>query len=707
MRYVSRDETLSPLPPMSAQDRNALIRRIKAADFERIDAPRLFEHVDVHRPLTELFHGKCAYCEEQCQDGYIDHFRPLKGADRLGGKVDPNHYVWLVREWDNFMHVCPTCNSRKRNIFPIQGPSPVGASIRYLRKWENAQLLDPCHDRPSRHLSLRSDGSLIPLTSKGVTTIHVLDLNRPALLKARAAVLLEFMHQLESRHRSDQEIQHDLERLLHHPRPHVGFLYLFLWHFSRGQGRRLLRKIEDQGITSALLAGVLKNLRKPSFAELDQPNDSAAELASDYSDQTSELRIQQRKLAAIEISNFKGIRSARLEFNGGRYRSASGCDAIVGRNAMGKTSVLQAIALALMGPESANLVISDARAYVTDGEISGSITARFHDSDEHNLVTFEHHRRKFGGSTGVRNVVLGYGAYRILAKEELQSRRVERIHRVKSLFGSSVRINGPHGWFGEVSDEAKHDAATTLQVLLEGNGTKVSIDNGRLQLLTHGQPHRLSSLSSGFQSVVSLVMDILDVLYEHRDSVLAGEAVILVDELDAHLHPSWRLGIARRLRNAFPAIHLIFSTHDPLTLRGLSREDVQVLRRLDDGNIVVGEREHYRESHDIDQLLTSDLFGLYSTRDPETEQAMQEYYDLLATPRALSRDESIRRDELETLLNEDSPAGKTKRGRILMRIVDSELARRQLNRATTEYDPDFLGRVQTLFRNAVSEEEGK
>ncbi|WP_434666243.1 AAA family ATPase [Paraburkholderia sp. A3BS-1L] len=625
----------------------------------------------------------------------------------MDGKVNPSHYIWLAGDWDNLVYACKLCNGRKRNIFPIRGASPIGASIKYLRRWENAQLLDPCHDRPARHFSLRSDGHLVPLTNKGATTIRVLDLNRSHLLGVRSTVLSEFMRVLESvdlRSESDS-VYRGIERLLDISRPHVGYLYLFLWHFSRKEGRRLLRKIEDQGVTRPLLTGLLRDLSRPSFSDLDRhwvPDEG--ELSSDLSDPAADFRIQQRKLAAIKISNFKGIHSAEIRFNGSSHESASGCDAIVGRNAMGKTSVLQAIALALMGPESANQVVRDARSFLKDGETSGSVIAYFHDTDQQNRVTFELGSRRFRGETGVRNVVLGYGAYRILAKSELQSRHVERTHRVKSLFGDNVRINGPHGWFAEVSEEAKRDAVTTLNVLLEGNETEASNENGRLQLKTRGQQHRFSSLSSGFQSIVSLVMDILDVLYAHRDSVLASEAVILIDELDAHLHPSWRLGIAQRLRKSFPAIHLIFSTHDPLTLRGLKRHDVQVLYRSDDGSIAVDDRENYADSYDVDQLLTSDLFGLYSTRDAATEKAMQEYYDLLSADGPLSHEEAAQRDKLEAQLNGDSP-GKTKRERLLMRIIDSEIASRERNRPANEYDPEFAAHVQTLFRRAISDEE--
>jgi len=80
---------------------------------------------------------------------------------------------------------------------------------------------------------------------------------------------------------------------------------------------------------------------------------------------------------------------------------------------------------------------------------------------------------------------------------------------------------------------------------------------------------------------------IMKMLFERWDNLTSASAIVLIDELDAHLHPRWKMRIVSSLRKAFPQVQFIASTHDPLVLRGIRNNEVAVLRRVSgEGTIV-------------------------------------------------------------------------------------------------------------------------
>src|SRR3546814_15479912 len=110
---------------------------------------------------------------------------------------------------------------------------------------------------------------------------------------------------------------------------------------------------------------------------------------------------------------------------------------------------------------------------------------------------------------------------------------------------------------------------------------------------------------------------------EKGSSLANARALVLVDEIEAHLHPRWKLRIMKGLREALPNVTFIVTTHDPLCLRGLGANEVMVLRRIQQDVRPNSEDLPYVvdslikipsiDSLTIEQLLTSDLFQLFST----------------------------------------------------------------------------------------------
>jgi AAA domain, putative AbiEii toxin, Type IV TA system len=71
------------------------------------------------------------------------------------------------------------------------------------------------------------------------------------------------------------------------------------------------------------------------------------------------------------------------------------------------------------------------------------------------------------------------------------------------------------------------------------------------------------------------------------------EGLVLIDEIDLYLHPTWQVGFIRALRDTFPKLQFIATTHSPILLTGLHREEVLVLARdPESGDIVTEQPTH-------------------------------------------------------------------------------------------------------------------
>ncbi len=142
-----------------------------------------------------------------------------------------------------------------------------------------------------------------------------------------------------------------------------------------------------------------------------------------------------------------------------------------------------------------------------------------------------------------------------------------------------------------------------------------------------GHAVRWSQLSDGFHVFIALVADIARraVMLNQFDGVDAPgrvEGVVLIDEIDLHLHPRWQRVALPRLRQAFPRLQLVVTTHSPQVLS--SAENRQV-RRLVDGRIQ--ERNVLVSGRDTNAILRD--FMHTDERDEEGTEALRRLHDAI------------------------------------------------------------------------------
>lgn len=211
-----------------------------------------------------------------------------------------------------------------------------------------------------------------------------------------------------------------------------------------------------------------------------------------------------------------------------------------------------------------------------------------------------------------------------------------------SLFDNDQKMTSPVQWLKDLRlDETKQlklfdkntsqiatdDLREIFYNLLERNVETV-IEGSEVYFREKGYNLALEQLSEGYRSILIFVCDLLVRLSE-RDkfdmSVLKKKAVVLVDEIDQHLHPRWQRIIVKRLRETFPNIQFFFTTHSPVIIQGAS-EDAIIYRVYREEGITKVSDPYYRKELDhlmMNTLLTSSLFGLDDSRlDPDNGDAV-------------------------------------------------------------------------------------
>jgi 5-methylcytosine-specific restriction endonuclease McrA/energy-coupling factor transporter ATP-binding protein EcfA2 len=629
---------------------------------------------EVHASLKQLFNGKCAYCELRISTE-MDHFRPTAEAvPRADAATSHLYYAWLAGAWDNLYPACPSCNRMKSNVFPVDGKRmglPSAARLKeYVARrdgaWgplgkEDNLVLDPCRDRDfHEHLGATPHGELVERSKYGFHTIKTFGLNRPDLVSRRADSVTKYATALRNTSGSYlARFERRSEVLDFQQLEFGGFWYLLL----RGMAAKLMDEDERATMLTPENIGVflvdrpkrdylLLFTREHGARAVRKTSTSAARPAPPAPDPPVAVP---RRIQRVQIRNFKALDSIGLNLR------PAPADAqrepallILGENAAGKSSILEALALALCGTEERDALKLTSHELMLNEECMGgredvlrpaTVSVEFDGGD---AVTFKAQRKGVsidGPSPGIP--VFAYGAFRQYCANEEPSSGARRI---VSLFDPRAIQANPERWLLGLSKDDFYQVARALREIFSIQQKFELIERqpkkGRCVLV--GGPTKnagrtpLSQASSGFRSILGMVCEVMQGLLEKKaeddkPSLATAHAVVLIDEVEAHLHPRWKMQIMTGLRRALPKVTFIATTHDPLCLRGMDQGEAVVVRRVSrtDSRHRVPEHVELLEALpdltqlSVEQLLTSDFFGLFSTEDPELERTLDEYADLL------------------------------------------------------------------------------
>jgi hypothetical protein len=185
-------------------------------------------------------------------------------------------------------------------------------------------------------------------------------------------------------------------------------------------------------------------------------------------------------------------------------------------------------------------------------------------------------------------LVLGYHATRRIApsKENISGRIKEahlRYQRVRGLFEEDFSLVPLSFWLpGFKNAGRRKQVIQLLDRLLDGEYRfSGEFENGEFIFVRGKARVPLPALSDGFRAFIGWVSDML---FHIRSAVPAGrklqevEGIVMVDEIDLHLHPKWQRTIIKTLSEAFPKTQFIFTSHSPLVTGSLESQNIWVMR---------------------------------------------------------------------------------------------------------------------------------
>ena len=173
---------------------------------------------------------------------------------------------------------------------------------------------------------------------------------------------------------------------------------------------------------------------------------------------------------------------------------------------------------------------------------------------------------------------------------------------------------------------------------------------------------QLRALSLGYRTLMAWMIDLavqMFARYPDSKQPLHEPAVVLVDEIDLHLHPKWQRQLFANLSHQFPQVQFVVTAHSPLIVQAAGADANIVVVRRPEGqdHVVIDKAPSAVHSWRVDQILTSDLYGLPSARSPELDEKYARRRVLLRKPK-LTKKEQAELDELEAWLV-TQPGGET------------------------------------------------
>jgi len=335
---------------------------------------------------------------------------------------------------------------------------------------------------------------------------------------------------------------------------------------------------------------------------------------------------------SFEIKNIRAITS--LEWRSpSKNGSRAGWHVIIGDNGAGKSTVLRAVALALVGQKNAEALRQDWSAWLRSGIVAGNVTVAVQDHSDDSWagkgkkmsnyylgvgVEFRRVSRftelnpiKFSRSAPERHVwsdkqgwfAASFGPFRRFTGGDKDAEKLfyshPRLARHLSVFGEDVALTECLAWLSQLRFE-ELDKNSRSGELLEGirefinqegflpHGVKFdNVDSKRVRFLDgNGAEVPVNHLGDGFRSILSLTFELLRQMAQLWpasaifDKVPDGSitvkhtGVVMIDEIDAHLHPTWQRRIGFWLTKHFPKVQFIVTTHSPLVCHAAEKGSI-------------------------------------------------------------------------------------------------------------------------------------
>lgn len=334
----------------------------------------------------------------------------------------------------------------------------------------------------------------------------------------------------------------------------------------------------------------------------------------------------------VVLENLRGF--DRLDFNFQRKDGTfAGWTAITGDNASGKTALLKAIATAIVGPEAIRSLQPSHEGWVRRGEPRAVMAVEMVAGERDRFGPGRRYEKPFWAEltldTGGREVALGlgrkyrgkgkgpthgpwsdnpegwfaagYGPFRRLYGASPEAQRVMsapgRVARFATMFREDATLGECELWLKELHHKQLEQHIKEKQILKDvlellnheflQNGLRVDrVDSEGLWLQQQdGVTLPLADMSEGYRAALAVVIDIVrqlvgvygpDNLLDRTNGSVSvpHSGLVLIDEVDAHLHPEWQRKVGFWFKKIFPKLQFIVTTHSPMICQAADEDGI-------------------------------------------------------------------------------------------------------------------------------------
>jgi predicted ATP-binding protein involved in virulence len=465
---------------------------------------------------------------------------------------------------------------------------------------------------------------------------------------------------------------------------------------------RMISYILERGVdNAALYANVISRLRQVYQQYKSSLNDKSVwdslglKLPHPLSTQNQkEIALANSIVAikSIEATDLCGIRNFKINL-GGNEPEKGQWTIILGPNGTGKTTLLRGICLALRDPNDRAIWPRNSLSldWIRSTEKNPSpaeatVTVVFNDNTfaKTSVRSSRNYIREISPEFN-KVPVFAYGCRRGSALGGIR-RQVDLSTadgpEIATLFDDAAELIHAETWLVSLHSAASDNSTISrvLETVLMAlrnvlNLEMLEISEQRVWVKEHGRPKLLlSALSDGYLTNAGWFLDLLArwIALADTEKIELSEnfleqmtGVVLIDEIDLHLHPKWQVEIIKRTRELLPAMSFIATTHNPMTLVGAKadeiwmlqheNQEIRVMRGVDRPVLLTG-GEIYQEYFGMDDVYPSELgeqlrrynfLGNFSEKSAEENEEWESLQKKLSAANMLPAWQSVAENEID------------------------------------------------------------